>query len=154
MSRSASRCAQAPQLDVDDGANLLAAERVEYHDVVHPVDEFGPEMLRHHLHDRVLHGRIVRIDAQFLDDLAAEVRGHDDDGIAKIHRPTLAVGQPSVIEYLKQHVEHIRMRLLDFIEQDHAIRPAPHRFGEIPALFVSDVARAARRSDAPPNASP
>src|SRR5438046_597514 len=32
------------------------------------------------------------------------------------------------------------MGLLDFIQKDHRIRPAANALGELPALFVSDVA--------------
>jgi hypothetical protein len=51
--------------------------------------------------------------------LAAEVRGHDDERVAEVDRAALAVGQPAVVEHLQQHVEHVRVRLLDLVEQDH-----------------------------------
>src|SRR5882757_7472923 len=41
---------QAPQLDVHDGTNLFAAQRMEHHDVVHPVDELRAKMLGYYLH--------------------------------------------------------------------------------------------------------
>ncbi len=50
---------QPSQLDVDDGADLLAAERMEHHDLIDPIDELGPEMLGDHLHDRRLHRRVI-----------------------------------------------------------------------------------------------
>ena len=59
----------------------------------------------------------------------------------------LPVGQPAVVEHLQQDVEHVRMRLLDLVEQDDLIGPAPHRFGERAAFFVADIAR--RRADQP-----
>ena len=37
------------------------------------------------------------------------------------------------------------MRLLDFVEQHHAVRPAADLLGELAAFFVTDVAR--RRAD-------
>src|ERR1700722_5612719 len=40
--------AQSSQLDIDDRANLLAPERMEHHDLIDSIDEFRPEMLRHH----------------------------------------------------------------------------------------------------------
>ena len=64
--------------------------------------------------------------------LAAQVGGQDDQRVAEIDRPALPVGQPAVVEHLQQHVEHIRMRLLDLVEQDHLIGPPPHRFGQRP----------------------
>ena len=57
----------------------------------------------------------------------------------------MTIGQTSIVEHLQQHVEHVVMRLLDFIEQDHAVRTAPHRFGEITAFLVTDISR--RRAD-------
>ena len=59
----------------------------------------------------------------------------------------LPVGQPPVVEHLQQHVEHVRMRLLDLVEQDHLVGPPPHRLGQHPALVVADIAR--RRADQP-----
>ena len=57
----------------------------------------------------------------------------------------LPVGQPAIVEHLQQHVEHVRMRLLDLVEEHDLIGPAPHRFGQRAALLVTDVSR--RRAD-------
>ena len=67
------------------------------------------------------------------------------DGVAKVDGAALAVGEAPVVQDLQQHVEYVRMRLLDLIEQDDAVRPAPHRLGQVTALLVADIARAARR---------
>ena len=40
----------------------------------------------------------------------------------KLTDAALAVGEPPVVEHLQQHVEHVRVRLLDLVEQDHASR--------------------------------
>jgi hypothetical protein len=42
--------------------------------------------------------------------------------------------------------------LLDFIEQDHGVRVAPHSFGELPGFAVADIAR--RGSDQPAHGVP
>ena len=123
------------------------AQRVEHHHLVHAVDELGTEVLAHDLHHFGLHLRVVRLAGQLLDALRAEVRRHDDHGVAEVHRPALAVREAAVVEHLQQHVEHVRVRLLDLVEQDHGVRPAAHRFGEVAALLVTDVAR--RRADHP-----
>ena len=107
----------------------------------------GPEMLADDLHDLGLHALVVLRARQLLDPLAAEVRGHDDHGVAEVDRAALAVRQAAVVEHLEQHVEHVRMRLLDLVEQHDRIRLAPHGLGEIAALLVADVAR--RRADQP-----
>ena len=56
-----------------------------------------------------------------------------------------AVGQLAVVEDLQQHVEHVRVRLLDLVEQDDRVGFAAHLFGELSAFFVAHVAR--RRTD-------
>ena len=52
---------------------------------------------------------------------------------------------PPVVQDLQQHVEHVVVRLLDLVEEDHAVGLAPHGLGELAALLVADVAR--RRAD-------
>jgi hypothetical protein len=59
---------------------------------------------------------------------------------------------PSVVQHLQQHVEDVRVRLLDFVQQDHAVRLAADGLGQISALLVPDVAR--RRADEPRDRMP
>jgi hypothetical protein len=47
----------------------------------------------------------------------ADVAGHDDDGVLEVDRAALAVGQAAVVEQLEQHVEDVRVRLLDLVER-------------------------------------
>ena len=77
----------------------------------------------------------------------AEVRRHDDDGVGEVHRAALAVGQAPVVEELQQDVPDLGVGLLDLVEQHDAVRAAPHRLGELPAVAVADVA--GRRADQP-----
>ena len=56
-----------------------------------------------------------------------------------------AVREVPVLEDLQQDVEHVRVRLLDLVEQDDRVRVPLHLLGELPALLVADVAR--RRAD-------
>ena len=41
---------------------------------------------------------------------------------------------------MQQDVEHVGVRFFDFVQQDHGIRPAANRLGEITAFLVSHVA--------------
>ena len=70
----------------------------------------------------------------------ADVRGHDDDGVAEVHRPTLRVGQAAVVENLQQRVEHVGVGLLDLIEEHYRVRLAADSLGQLSALVVADVA--------------
>ena len=74
-----------------------------------------------------------------------DVRSHHDDGVLEIHRVAQPVGELAVFKHLQQDVEHIRVRLLDLIQQHHRIRRPLHSFGELAALFVAHVSR--RRAD-------
>ena len=79
------------------------------------------------------------------EDVAAEVAGQHDDGVAEIHRAPLPVRQPPVVEHLQQNVEDVLVRLLHLVEQDHLVWPAAHRLGQHAALIIADVTR--RRAD-------
>ena len=65
--------------------------------------------------------------------------------VLEVDRPALAVGQATVVEDLEQDVEDVRVGLLDLVEQDDLVRPAPDRLGQLAALLVADVA--GRRAD-------
>ena len=141
---------QVRQLQAHDVREIVPRQRVEDDHVIHPVEELGPEMLpqfaTHRLLDRAPR-RIARLRAGFHDVLAADVGGHDDHRVAEIHGAALAVGEPAVVQDLEQEVEDVRVRLLDLVEQHHAVGAAAHRLGELAPLFVADVAR--RRTNHP-----
>ena len=106
------------------------------------------------LHDRLamllfLRGLPPRLEPQpALAELGcAQIARHDDDGVAEVNRTAMAVRQPSVVQYLEQHVEHVRVRLLDFVEEHHPERTPPDRLRKLAGLVVADVAR--RRADEP-----
>src|SRR5690606_33097819 len=64
--------AQVGGLDAGDGLDLLAAQRVEDHDLVETVDELGTEVRLHHAHHRRLHLHVagLALAGQLLDVLA------------------------------------------------------------------------------------
>src|SRR4051794_22361028 len=145
----------ATQQEVHDRLDLFLGELVEDDHVVDAVEELRPEDLLELAHDPALH--VVVRDASLVvghgeaewrvaRDLARpDVRGHDHDRVPEVHRAALRVGQATVLEDLQEDVEDIRMRLLDLVEQEHAVRLAPHGLGELAALVVADVA--GRRAD-------
>ena len=108
-------------------------ERAEPDDLVDPVEELGPEERRR---------------------VAGEVARHDEHDVREVDGAALAVGEAAVVEHLQQHVEHVGVRLLDLVEEHDRVGPAAHRLGELAALLVADVARAARRPGARPRTSP
>ena len=75
----------------------------------------------------------------------AGVGRHDQDDVAEVGVAAVRVGQRRVIHHLQQDREQVRMRLLDFVEQQHGVRRLADRVDQQSALFVADVAR--RRAD-------
>ncbi len=83
--------------------------------------------------------------AALFEEARAQVRRHDDDRVLEIDLVAEAVGQLAVFEDLQQDVVNIRVRLLDFIQQNDRIRVALDALGELAALFVAHIS--GRRTD-------
>src|SRR5262249_9417950 len=52
----------------------------------------------------------------------AGIGGHDQDHVAEVDLLAVVIGELAVIHDLQQHVEQVRMRLLDLVEQENAMR--------------------------------
>ena len=79
--------------------------------------------------------------------LAPDVRRHDHDHVLEVDRPALAVCQPPIVQQLEQDVQHLRMRLLDLVEQDDRVGAPADGFGQLASLVISNVS--GRRADHP-----
>ena len=124
----------------DDGADILAGEGLVIHDFINPVEEFGTEVgLQQTVHGFPGFRPDFPVFDAVEDILAAQVAGHDEDGVLEIHGAALAVGDAAVVENLEQDVEHIRMGLFHFIKEDDTIGMAADGFGELASLVVADV---------------
>ena len=100
---------------------------VEDDDLVDAVEELGPEVLLQRVVDLLLHPlvahRLVGLgeaDVGLAQVGGAEVRRHDQHGVAEVDRAALAVGEAALLEDLQQRVEHVGVGLLDLVEQHHA----------------------------------
>ena len=142
---------------------LLLVQRQEHDGLVDTVEELWPYGLLQHLHELrfqrvgLLRSLVARggkgsgVSTHTLAyQLASKVRRHDDDSVLEVHGASLVVGQPAVVEHLKQDVEHVGMSLLNLVEQHHAVWLAPYGLGELASLVVAHVAR--RCSDEPRHA--
>ena len=77
----------------------------------------------------------------------ARIGGHDQDDVAEVDLLAVVVGQLAVVHHLQQDVEQVRMRLLDLVEQQHAVRMLVDAVGQQAALVEADIA--GRRADQP-----
>ena len=56
------------------------------------------------------------------DEVGADVRREQDDRVLEVDAAPLAVLHPSLVEHLEEQLVHIGVRLLDLVEQHHAVR--------------------------------
>src|SRR5690606_2545817 len=148
---------QLAERDVDDFVYVLPLQRVEHDHIVKPVQEFRAEGTLQRMLDRRLHVFLFRLafrgsgkadsGSEILQVTYADVTRHYDDGVPEVDPAAEAVGQDTVIKHLQQDVEHIRVRLFNFIQEDYRVRLASHLFGKLSAFFVADITR--RGADEP-----
>src|SRR5680860_1424201 len=116
---------QTFELELHDLRQILHRERLEHDDIVYPVQEFGPELLAELGENRGLDLRTdvgVAHPIRLLQDhRTPHIRGHDHHAVPEVHRPTLRIGEPPVIQDLEEEIEYVRVRLLDFVEEDDAV---------------------------------
>ena len=131
---------EIPNLDIYDGRDLVPSQRVEGDDLVHPVQELGPESCPESLINHL--PALLRIPgAHFMEPLGADIGGHDQDRVPEIDGTALPVGQAPIVQHLKKDIEHVGVGFLDLIQQNHAVGTAPDGFGELPSLLVAHVPR-------------
>ena len=77
------------------------------------------------LHDRVGHPALDGLRPLPLSGSSTMIPRFDvkiDDALGEVHGDALPVGEPAVLEDLQELVEHLRVGLLDLVEQDHLER--------------------------------
>jgi hypothetical protein len=61
--------------------------------------------------------------------------------LLEVDRASLGVRESAVVEDLQQDVEDIRVGLLDLVEEQDRVGPAPDLLGQLAGLLVADVPR-------------
>ena len=133
---------QAAQEKVHDGGDVLLGEGLVVDDLVQPVEELRPEGALEqlvHLVPGLLGDLPVGVDA-LQQILGAQVGGEDEDGVLKVHRPALAVGDAAVVQDLEQDVEHVGMGLFHLVKEDHGVGLPADGLGELAALLIAHIA--------------
>ena len=69
----------------------------------------------------------------------------DDDDVGEVDGAPAPVGHAALVEDLEERLEHVAVRLLDLVEEQHLVGALAHGLGELPAGLVADVA--GRRAD-------
>ena len=135
--------AQIIQPQLNNVRKLLFVQRTEDDDVVHAIEKLRTEVLPQGFHDvpRGFLKSFRRAETFRLQIAGADIGRHNNDRILEIDRAAFGVREPAIIENLQQDIEDVRMRLFNFVKQDHAVWPATDRFGELAALVIADISR-------------
>ena len=134
---------------------MLPAERVEHDRIVKSIQELGIEYDLQFLTDLLRHSveAVLRVPGGEAECLAlgqitrADIRRHDHDGVLEVDHTTVVVREMSFVEHLEQDVEHVGVRLLNFVEQNHRIRLPTYCLRQRSRILVADISR--RRADQP-----
>ena len=133
---------QAIDLDFYDSFKLLIGESPEDHDFVHTVEKFRSKMVPKGVEDLLLHRLVgVFIAARIQDELATDIGGHDYHRVFEVHGSAVGIGEPPIVEDLKEHVEDIVVGLFRLIEEDYGKGFPPDSLGELTALLIADITR-------------
>ena len=128
--------AQLVQYQLNDILNLLLLQGLEGDDIIHTVQEFRTEEVHQHL----LNLFAVHLTLVLHDFAAAQVTGHDNQRILKVHAAALAIGQAAIVQNLQQHIEDVRMGLFDFVQQDDAVGVTAYSLSQLTALVIAHIA--------------
>ena len=79
--------------------------------------------------------------AELLQLARTDVGRHDDNGILEIYGPSQTIRQPAFVHHLQQHVEHVGVSLLDFIQQHDRVGMTAYFFCQLSAFLVTHVSR-------------
>ena len=125
------------QYQLNDVLNLLLLQGLEGDDVIHTVQELRTEEVHQHL----LNLFSIHLTLVLHDFAAAQVTGHDNQGVLKVHAATLTIGQATIIQNLQQYVEDICMGLFDFVQQDDAVGMTAYSLGQLATLVIAHISR-------------
>ena len=135
---------QAARQQRDDLLHIFFMQRMEDHNLIDSIDELRLEQPLYFLHHIGLHLiivlllRLFRAKTKVLginDPLRACIGSHDEDRIFEADFSSLGVRDMSVVKYLQQNIEYIRMRLLYLVKQHNGIGIAADLLRQLSALL-------------------
>src|SRR5690554_7969776 len=102
--------------------NFFLTQRSKHNYFIHAIEELRPNGSFQQLHDLLtgcfVHCMLLVGIETLLQNIGAQIGGHDNDGVFKIDHPSLVIDEPTVVEYLQQDVENIGMGLFNLVKQN------------------------------------
>ena len=126
---------------VHDAQNNGLVERLEAHHGIEPVAELRRKQALDVGHLVARLARIGKTDGRLVHRLGTGIGGHDDDYVAEVGLTPIVVSQRTVVHHLQQHVEDVRVRLFDLVEQQYTMRLFSDSFCQQATLVETDIAR-------------
>lgn len=83
--------------------------------------------------DRTL-GHLVEI-------YGAQIRGHDDNRVPKVHYTSLAICEASIVEDLQEEGHEFAAGFFNLVDQDDGVRFAADVFGKLTTFAVPNITR-------------
>src|SRR6266516_2651257 len=132
--------AQAIDLYINNVHHLIASDLVEYDNLVNTVDKLRTEALfaqalAHEALDSILIHAI-----KFMQPCGADITCHNDYGILKIDRASLAISQSAIIKDLQQDAEDFRRGFFDLIKEYNTIWTTSYGLRELASFLVTNIA--------------
>ena len=142
------------QLYIDNALDGIQIQLVEGDNLVQSVQELRRELLRECLLHNVacillvlvaLHQSGLRRSAEtyampkVLQLSCSGIRCHDNHRVAEIHQSSVTIRHASLVQYLQQQVEHVRVGFLNLVEQHNRVGVAAHTLSQLSALAVTHV---------------
>src|SRR5690606_26636431 len=124
---------------IDDALDHFVTQATKLDNGIQTVSEFRRKALLDHFH-RI--GRVVlmrKANRSSCCRFRSGIGGHDKNDVAEIRLAPVVVGQRAMVHDLQQQVEDFRMRLLNFIEQEHAVRLLGDRLSQQAALVEPNI---------------
>ena len=69
------------------------------------------------------------------------VGGHHQYHVTEVRFASVVIGQRTVVHHLQQNIEHVRVRFLDFVQQQHRMWMLDDRISQQTALIKTNVSR-------------
>ena len=124
--------------------DMILVEGMEDDDVIDPVQELRLEEPPDLVQDKVPGLIVVRAgglgEADGLlvggERRRTQVGCPDEDGVPEGDGPPLGIREAAILHDLQEHVEGVRMGLLDLVQEDHRVGVPPDLLGELAPLAV------------------
>ena len=137
---------QFAQLFLEYELSHVAVHIVEDHRAAQSVDELRLKRLLHLFQHRLAPAHVALETNRCLSRiLCAGIRCHNQDHVAEVSLASFVICQSGVVHHLQQNVIDILMRLLDLVEQQHAVRCLADGVRQQSTVLIAHITR--RRAD-------